>query len=96
MGAKSAAALANKQALENAALMQYNYKLPADYWQTYPARVNALTAEQLNEASKLVVHPENMIWLIIGDLNKVQAGVKELNYGEVIYIDADGNPVNKK
>jgi zinc protease len=84
------------QALENAAVMLYNYKLPVDYWDTYPGKVNALTASELNAASKSVVHPQEMIWLIIGDLQKVQPGIAELNYGEVIQLDADGNQLSTK
>jgi zinc protease len=31
--------------------------------------------------------------MVVGDMSKVEAGVRELNLGEVRKIDADGNPV---
>jgi len=37
-----------------------------------------------------VVHPDNMIWVVVGDRAKIEAGVKELNLGEVRLMDADG------
>jgi zinc protease len=31
-----------------------------------------------------------MIWVVVGDRAKIEAGVKELNLGEVRMMDADG------
>lgn len=79
------------QALENAASRMINYKLPDDYWQSYAAAVRGLTAEQLNSAAQKAVHPAEMIWLIVGDLKKVEKGIRELNFGTVVKLDAEGN-----
>jgi len=82
------------QSLENAAINMVKYGLPDDYWQNYAANVRALTEQQLNDASKKYIHPDEMIWLIIGDLKKIEPGIRELNYGTVIKLDADGNVIN--
>jgi zinc protease len=34
-----------------------------------------------------------LIWVIVGDMKRVEAGIRELHVGEVHKIDADGNPV---
>lgn len=81
------------QSLENAAGDIVKYNLPDDYWQTYGTKVRALTEKDLNDASAQVVHPNEMIWLVIGDLKKVEAGIHELNYGEIIKLDNDGNVI---
>lgn len=81
------------QSLESAAANIINYNLPDDYWQSYSAKVRSLTEQQLNDASKEIVHPGEIIWLVIGDLKKVEAGIKELNLGEIIYLDTDGNVI---
>jgi zinc protease len=52
--------------------------------------VRALKTSDLNDAAKIVVHPDNMIWVVVGDRAKIEAGVKELNLGEVKFMDADG------
>jgi len=69
------------------------FGLPADYWSTYADRVNALELEQVRQAARQLVHPEHVIWVVVGDREKIEAGVRELGLGEVHLIDADGNPV---
>lgn len=81
------------QSLENAAVNVINYNLPDDYWQNYSATIRTLTEQQLNDASKEIVHPNEIVWLIVGDLKKTEAGIKELNLGEIIHLDADGKVI---
>ena len=82
------------QSLENAAIYTLKYGLPDDYWQNYATNVRGLTEKQLNDASKKYIHPNEVIWFIVGDLKKIEAGVKQLNYGSIIKLDADGNVIN--
>jgi len=81
------------QSLESAAANIINYNLPDDYWQNYSAKVRSLTEQQLNDASKEIVHPDEVVWLVVGDLKKVEAGIRELNFGEVLKLDADGKVI---
>jgi len=67
------------------------YGLPDDYFKTYGEQVDNLTQSQVISASKKVIKPDNMVWVVVGDRAKVEAGLVELGYGEVISIDADGN-----
>ena len=67
------------------------YKLPADYYNTYTSKVLALTPEQVNAEAKKAILPDHLVWVIVGDMSKVEAGIRELNLGEVHKIDADGN-----
>jgi len=39
------------------------------------------------------VHPDNLIWVIVGDRAKIEAGVKELNLGELHFLSPDGKPL---
>ncbi len=55
-----------------------------DYYPSYARNVRALTAETLNAAGKKIVRPEEVIWIIVGDLKKVEEGIRELNLGEVV------------
>jgi zinc protease len=41
-----------------------------------------------------VVQPDKLIWVVVGDLKKIEAGIKELGLGEVHLITAEGNPVS--
>ena len=71
-------------ALESAALTLVNYNYPDDYYAKYASSVRALTADQMNAAGKKIVHPEEVIWIVVGDLKKIEAGIRELNLGEVV------------
>jgi zinc protease len=69
------------------------YNLPDDYFALYPSRVRALGVGDVTDAAKKVVRPEGLTWVIVGDRAKIEAGIRELNYGELRYIDSDGTPV---
>jgi len=71
-------------ALETAALNIVNYNYPDDYYAKYASAVRALTEEQLNAAGKKVVRPDEVIWVIVGDLKKIEPGIRELGLGEVV------------
>ena len=43
-----------------------------------------------------VFDPKAMTWIIVGDLSKIEAGVRALDLGEVTVVDADGKPVAAK
>jgi zinc protease len=81
--------------LEGAAVRMINYGLPADYWARYATDVRGLTEAQLNDAAKRFVRPGEVIWIVVGDLRKVEKGVRELGFGEVIRLNADGEPAGQ-
>ena len=79
-------------AIEDAALDLFNYRLPIDYWTKYAGNLRTLTEAQLAGATSKFVRPDDVIWIVVGDLRKVEAGIRELGYGEVVRLDADGKP----
>lgn len=80
-------------ALENAALEMINLNLPNDYWAQYGAKMRRLTEADLAAAAKTFVHPDEVIWIVVGDLSKIEKGIRELNLGEIMRIDAEGMPL---
>jgi zinc protease len=69
------------------------FKLAPDYYSTYAGRIKTLAVTNLNEAAIKVVKPESLVWIVVGDRAKIEKGIRELNIGEVQFIDADGNIV---
>jgi zinc protease len=69
------------------------FKLSPDYYSTYAGKVKALAVTNLNEAAVKVVRPDSLVWVIVGDREKIEKGIRELNLGDVQLLDADGNPV---
>ncbi len=80
-------------ALETAAISQINLGLPADYWSKYAANMRALTEPQLAGAARKFIRPDEIVWIVIGDLRKIESGVRELNFGEIVKLNADGEPI---
>ena len=69
------------------------YGLPEDYFNTFTQKAMSLTPQGANEIAKKFILPDHLIWVVVGDMAKVEAGIRELNLGEIHKIDADGNPV---
>ena len=69
------------------------FNLPEDYHSTYAGKVKALDLEDMKSAAQAVVKPDNLVWVVIGDREKIEAGISELALGEIRHIDADGNPL---
>ncbi|HET7565565.1 MAG TPA: pitrilysin family protein [Gemmatimonadaceae bacterium] len=66
------------------------FGLPLDYYDRYASAVRALTVADLDKAAREVVHPDNLVWVVVGDRAKIEAGVRALNLGPVEVLDADG------
>ena len=69
------------------------YGLPEDYYETMAGKIRALKTTDLANAAKTIVHPDNLIWVVVGDRAKIEAGVKELNLGELKFLGPDGRPM---
>jgi len=69
------------------------YDLPEDYYNTFTEKAMALTPASAEEIAKRYILPDHLVWVVVGDMSKVESGIRELNLGEVHKIDADGNPV---
>ena len=72
------------------------YGRPDDYVATLKQRIEAQRDADVQAAAREVVKPDALTWVIVGDLSKIEPGVRALNLGEVQVVDADGKPVAKK
>lgn len=66
------------------------FGLPDDYYETYGAKVKALTTGDVNAAAKEIVQPDHLIWIVVGDRAKIETGVKELGQGDFHLMSTDG------
>jgi zinc protease len=69
------------------------FRWPDNYYDTVAGKIHALKTNDLDEAAKQVIHPDKLVWVVVGDRAKIEAGIRELGIGEIRYIDADGNPI---
>jgi zinc protease len=82
-------------ALERAAADIISFGYPDDYYARYAASVRALDEKALADAARLFIRPDEVLWLIVGDLKKVEAGIRELGLGEVVRLDTSGKSTNE-
>ena len=66
------------------------FGLPDDWYETYAAKVRALTTGEVEAVAREVVHPDNVAWVVVGDRAKIEASVRELNLGELKFLDSEG------
>jgi zinc protease len=66
------------------------YGLADDYHERYADRVRALTVEAVQQAAEDVLRPHQMVWLVVGDVEKIGAAVRDLNLGSVQHMRSDG------
>jgi zinc protease len=54
------------------------YKRPDDYQSTLARRTRTLTAEQLDRAAREVIHPDQFVWVVVGDASVVRPQLEAL------------------
>ena len=57
--------------------------------------VTALTSAEVNQAAARLIHPDALTWVVVGDLSKIEAKVRALNFGEVTVIGTDGKVASR-
>jgi len=58
------------------------------YYADYASNLSALQPAALNAAAAGVVKPDALTWVIVGDLEVIEAGIRSLNLGDVRRIEA--------
>ena len=69
------------------------FGLPDDYYETYPRKLRNLRLAEVSLAARRLISVDQLLWIVVGDLSRIEKGIRELNLGEIHHIDADGNPV---
>jgi zinc protease len=59
------------------------YDLPDNYYETYASKVRELTLADIAKAAASVVQPDHLVWVVVGDRAKIEAGVRESGLGDV-------------
>jgi zinc protease len=76
--------------LLNYAITLKVYGLPADYWDTYPAKIMAVTAEQVQRVARKYIVPDDLQIVAVGDAAKLKPVLDK--YGAVQVFDTGGKP----
>jgi len=65
------------------------YDLPDNYYETYASKVRELSLADIAKAGASVVQPDHMVWVVVGDRAKIEAGVRALGLGDVQVLNAE-------
>lgn len=67
--------------------------LPYDYAAGDSERVKAVSLKELNELASELIKAEQLTWVIVSDLNKVEEQIRALGYGKVEVWDYEGHKI---
>jgi zinc protease len=71
-------------------------RLPMTELQKEPTELERATLSSVNAVAQKYSAPAGVSLLLVGDLAKIEAGVRELNLGEIIILDNEGKLVTRK
>ena len=69
------------------------YGLPLDYYDRYIERVGAVTAVDVQRVARQYIDPDHFDIVVVGDKAQIEAGIKALNEGPIVYRDVWGQDV---
>ena len=87
MGAEGAQWLVDKK------VKMVGYGYSPDYYYQFAANARALSEDDLSSAATRHILPDQVLWLVVGDVEQIEQQVRALGYGEIVFLDADGNPI---
>ncbi len=77
------------QSLAGSIAQMFVDDLPADYFQTFTARVRGVTQADVQRAAERHIQPDKFAVVVVGDLKVVEPGIKTLNLGSVSTVTID-------
>jgi zinc protease len=83
--------LESTSAVLNNFIDSYVYKLPADYWDKYPDRIQAVTVADVQRVAKKYWAPGRLQIVAVGDASQIEPALQKL--GTVKVFDAEGKPI---
>ena len=69
---------------------------PMSELQREPQELEKATLASVNATAGKYAAPGGVTLLLVGDLSKIESGIRDLNLGEVVLVDPEGKTVTKK
>ena len=54
------------------------YRRPDTYWEMIADRYRSLTAAQLDLAARHYINPDNLVWVVVGDAERIRPQLERL------------------
>ncbi|HEY7790568.1 MAG TPA: pitrilysin family protein [Vicinamibacterales bacterium] len=65
------------------------FNLPMDFYEHYQERIEQVTPAQVEEAAHKYIQPGHFIVVVVGDRQKIEAGIEALKLGPITQVSAD-------
>jgi zinc protease len=83
--------LESPQSLLGNIVTQKIYNLPADYWDTYPQKIAAVTVEDVQRAARKYLDLAKLQIVAVGDAKRIADAMKQ--FGSIELYDTEGKPI---
>ena len=70
------------------------YNLAQNTLEEYIPQIESITPEDVIEVAKKHIRPHEIQIVVVGEREKIEPGLNELNIGEIGYLDAEGNEID--
>jgi zinc protease len=68
------------------------FDLPEEYFISLQNRIAALTANQVEEAARSFIHPDRMLWIVVGDKAKIESSLREAGMVDIWTVELRRQP----
>lgn len=65
------------------------YDLPKDYFSRFVQKIDRVSAADVVDAARRYISPDNMLFVIMGDAEKIEPGIRELNLGDIQRLESE-------
>ncbi len=69
------------------------FGLPLDFYAGYSARIDAVTAADVQRVARQYIDPDRFDIVVVGDRSQIEAGIRALGEGPIVYRDLWGQPL---
>ena len=59
------------------------FGLPDDHFDGYASEIRAITPEQASAVAREFLHPDRMVWVVVGDRSEIESSIRDLGLGPV-------------
>jgi zinc protease len=72
------------------------YDLPLNYYQSLPAKINAVNVQEVQRVANAYLRPEAMVVVTVGDRVKIEPALRKLDLAPIAFRDYEGKPLKDK
>jgi len=81
-------------AVESDVMTLVRYGLDESYWDKYVGDLRKIDLAQVNASAKEHMRPDQMLWVVVGDREKIEQSIRDANLADLVIVDSEGKVVD--